>query len=122
MSLDVHLFATKKVKCSQCGHEELVETECEIFSANITHNLGKMAGEAGIYMPLWRPDEAGINLAGELIKPLQEALINMKAQPEYYKQFDAPNGWGTYYHFVPWLEEYLQACVENPEAVVRVSR
>jgi hypothetical protein len=122
MSLDVYLFATKRVKCSQCGHEELVETEYELFSANITHNLAKMAREARIYMLLWRPEEVGINLAGELIDPLRAALADMKARPEYYRQFDAPNGWGTYYHFVPWLEEYLQACVENPEAVIRVSR
>ena len=31
----------------------------EVFSANITHNLGAMAKEAGIYMHLWRPDELG---------------------------------------------------------------
>lgn len=29
----------------------------EAFSANITHNLGKMAAEAGIYLALWRPGE-----------------------------------------------------------------
>jgi len=29
----------------------------EIYSANITHNLGKMANKAGIYEALWRPGE-----------------------------------------------------------------
>lgn len=29
----------------------------ELFEANITHNLNKMAKEVGIYEYLWRPDE-----------------------------------------------------------------
>ena len=33
------------------------------YSANITHNLGKMAEEAGIYKHLWRPEEIGITKA-----------------------------------------------------------
>ena len=32
----------------------------EVYSANITHNLGGMADEAGIYEALWRPEEVGI--------------------------------------------------------------
>ena len=40
MSLDVYL---EKPKCSTCGHVGLV------YEANITHNLGPMAKEAGIY-------------------------------------------------------------------------
>lgn len=31
--------------------------ESEVYWANITHNLGKMAREAGIYTALWRPGE-----------------------------------------------------------------
>src|SRR5690606_2662000 len=34
--------------------QEEVETN-KVYSANITHNLGKMAYEAGIYEALWRP-------------------------------------------------------------------
>jgi hypothetical protein len=39
-----------------------------------------------------------------------------------FKMHDAPNGWGTYEQFLPWLEEYLRACEENPDAIVMVSR
>jgi len=28
----------------------------------------------------------------------------------------------TYQHFVPWIERYLAACADNPEAVISVSR
>jgi len=93
-----------------------------VYQSNITHNLGKMAEKAGIYKPLWRPEEIGITKANELIKPLTRGLKKLKAKPEYYKKFDSPNGWGLYEHFVPWVEEYLQACKEFPEATVSVWR
>lgn len=36
--------------------------------------------------------------------------------------FTPENGWGRYCDFVPWLEAYLQACIDNPEADVEVWR
>lgn len=33
------------------------EPSSEVYEANITHNLNKMAQEAGIYTALWRPSE-----------------------------------------------------------------
>lgn len=95
---------------------------CEVFCANITHNLNKMATAAGIYNCLWRPEEIGIKVAGELIEPLKIGLQKLKDNPEYFKQFNPPNNWGTYDYFVPWVEKYLQACIDNPDAEIRVSR
>src|SRR3990172_2778745 len=60
-----------------------VTLRTELYSANITHNLGKMAKEAGIYEHLWRPDELGIWNAGELILPLADGLAKLKADPEH---------------------------------------
>lgn len=107
MSLDVYLEVTKPT---------------EVYWANITHNLNVMADAAGIYGALWRPDEHGLMKAGQLVPILEKGLADLKARPEYFKTFDAPNGWGTYIHFVPWVEKYLEACKENPDADVRVSR
>lgn len=107
MSLDLTLMVTKPT---------------EVYSTNITHNLTGMAAEAGIYKHLWRPEEIGITEAGELIAPLRAALELMKQNPERFKKHNAPNGWGTYKHFVPFVEEYLAACVETPHATIRVSR
>jgi len=95
---------------------------CEVYSGNITHNLGKMATEAGIYQHLWRPEELGIKFADDLIEPLTKGLELLKSDPERFKKFDSPNGWGMYIHFVPFVENYLNACKENPEATVEVSR
>lgn len=93
-----------------------------IYSANITHNLTKMADAAGIYMHLWRPDELGITKARELIEPLRAGLARLVANPVHFKQYDSPNGWGLYEHFVPFVRKYLQACEENPDADVRTCR
>ncbi len=97
--------------------------ECEIlYESNITHNLNKMATEAGIYEHLWRPDEINITTAKELVEPLKEGLKKLKENPKHYEQFNAENGWGLYKHFVPFVENYLNACIENPDAIVKVSR
>ena len=107
MSLDVTLTAPRPT---------------EVYWRNITHNLGKMAAEAGIYQHLWRPEEIGITHADQLIEPLTEGLARLKADPEHYSKFNAPNGWGLYEHFVPFVEDYLRACRENPDAEVTVCR
>lgn len=108
------------------GREPVV-VECpsdteEVYWANITHNLSKMADEAGIYEALWRPDEHGMTHAHQLIEPLRAGLAKLKADPEHYETFNAPNGWGMYHHFVPFVEDYLGACEKYPDAKVRVSR
>ena len=94
----------------------------QVYSGNITHNLGKMASEAGIYKYLWRPEEIGITKAEQMIEPLREGLKKLKENPTYYEQFNSPNGWGLYKHFVPFVEEVLKACEENPDAEVYASR
>jgi len=107
MSLDVWLTATRPT---------------EVYSSNITHNLNKMADAAGIYQHLWRPEEIGISYAGELILPLTVGLDKLKAEPAKFKAFDAANGWGKYENLVAFVEEYLRACVEYPDAEIHVSR
>lgn len=95
---------------------------CAVFDANITHNLTAMADAAGIYEALWRPEELKIRHAVELIPLLEAGLANLKSDPEHFKQFNASNGWGLYEHFVPFVERYLEACREHPNAEVSVSR
>lgn len=107
MSLDVTLTAIRPTT---------------VYDSNITHNLGKMAEAAGIYQALWRPEEIGITKAEQLIAPLTEGLTKLKADPAKYEAFNAPNGWGVYEHFVPFVEQYLAACVGNPDADIHVSR
>lgn len=98
-------------------------TESEtVYSSNITHNLAEMAEQAGIYKHLWRPEELGVKTAKELIEPIRVGLSKLVSDPEKFKKFDAKNGWGTYEHFVPWVQQYLEACVAYPDATVEASR
>lgn len=99
---------------------KLVATN-EGFSANITHNLHQMATAAGLFC-IWHPEDSGAEKAGQLIEPMEKGLALLKSDPERFRQFDADNGWGTYEQFVPWVERYLAACKEYPDARVRVSR
>lgn len=92
------------------------------YTRNITHNLGRMAKEAGIYYHLWRPEEIGIECASELIKPLTYGLQILRSDPDGFKKFDAANGWGRYEHLVEFVESYLAACKDDPDAIIRISR
>ena len=113
-----------------------------LYDANITHNLGEMAREAGIYEALWRPHrlvegydideknhtaewefENSVKIkAKDIIEIIEKGLNELKAKPEYFKQFDSPNGWGIYDHFVPFVEKYLKALKKYPEAIVKTCR
>jgi len=99
-----------------------VSLNVEVCSLNITHNLNKMAEEAGIYNELWRPDEINIEYAHQLIEPLSKGLEKLKSDPEYYKQFDPENGWGSYDNLVEFVTEYLKNCILFPDSLVSVSR
>ncbi len=114
---------TAKAILSWAGRElEKHEEEKCVFTTNITHNLGKMAQEAGIYSCVWRPDELGIKSARKMIPLLIAGIQLLRKNPKKFKKFDDPDGWGTYKDFVPFLEEYLQACKDYPEAIIEVSR
>lgn len=107
MSLGITLLAVKEVA---------------VFEGNITHNLVEMTQAAGIYEHIWRPEELGITKAGELITPLKEGYSKLKANPKKFKKYDASNEWGTYNDFLPWVEKYLAACINNPEARIKSYR
>jgi len=97
------------------------ETE-SLYWANITHNLGEMAEKAGIYKALWRPEEIGAKYAKDIIEVVEKGLADLKSRPEYFEQFNSPNGWGMYEHFVPFVAKYLEALKEYPEGKIEVSR
>lgn len=98
------------------------DNEEVLYSNNITHNLGEMANSVGIYEYLWRPDEKGAYQAHDLIRPLQLGLKELKKDPEKYKKFNPANGWGKYENLLSFTQSYLAACIENPDAIIEISR
>ncbi len=111
MSLDLYISRV----CPTCGHDDG-------DSFNITHNLGPMAEEASVYGALWRPEENGIEKAGDLVPLLEKALKLMSEDPERFRVHDAPNGWGTLDSFTSFCEDVLEAAKHNPDAKVRAYR
>ena len=96
--------------------------EERVYSANITHNLNRMAGEAGIYKELWRPEEVGITQAKQLIEPLRRARAALLDNSARFEPFAPESGWGTYGGLVKFVVDYLAACEKFPEAMVTVCR
>lgn len=92
-----------------------------VFEANFTHNVSRMADQAGLYEPIWNADENCV-CASDLIEPLTTGIAMMKAETERFKKFDAPNKWGTYDQFLPWLERLLEACTDYPDAKIFIDK
>lgn len=93
-----------------------------LFELRITHNLGKMAEEAGLYLPLWRPEEGGYKFGKDIEPLLEEGLSRLIENPEHYSTFNPSNGWGTYSGLVSFAISYLQAIRKYPEARIEACR
>jgi len=107
--LEVHLTYEYCETCGRFGR-------C-VFGKNTSHELNKMAKEAGIYKEVWRPEEAGITKASQLINLLEEAIIKMSNESDFFKKFNPPDGyWGTYEVLLNFLEELLIACKKYPDS------
>jgi len=112
MSLDLYLI--EDVKCPHCGG---TVDGTELYWRNITHNLGGMAQALGVYEILWHP---GDHLhAADLVAPLERAVQLLDENPAEYKQYEAPNGWGTISGFYRFLTDVLRAAKDNPSARVK---
>jgi len=117
MSLDVDLMVVQPTS---------------VFTQNITHNLGQMANAVKIgadygstltlYDVLWRPDEHGFTLARDIADWLDIGFNLLLAAPEEYKKYNPSNGWGNYEGLVEFVYKYRNACWDNPDAELSVSR
>lgn len=88
----------------------------------MTHNLAYMADRAGLYVPVWTPEQIGIIKAAQMIEPLRQGLAQLKASPDIFRCMEPRNGWGTYDSFVEFLQQYLDVCERNPDATIRTCR
>ena len=139
MSLDIHFFK-KDVDFNELRRnieglydkqkdlrEELEDLEddyeeARLASHNLTHNLNKMAEAVGLYQVLWSPEEVGITTASQMIEPLEKAIKELMANPDKYKAYNPPNGWGNYDIFVSFCRAVLSSCEENPNAIIDVNK
>ena len=119
MGLDVSLY---RIPLCPCCEVPLTQYGDYVFESGMTHNLNEMANVCGVYKYVWLPDELGLLYAEELIEPLQNAVVELKANPAKYKKYNPENGFGDYYGFIRFLESYLKACQTYPDAQIEVSR
>ena len=141
MSLYIHLLGENiTTSCYACGQDHTKREQ--VYQANITHNLGEMAKEAGIYEALWRPYRLRVDfseylayanseeefentclvLSKDIVDLVQAGLNDLRERPNHFKQFNSKNGWGLYRNFVPFVENYLNALKRNPNAQIKISR
>ena len=102
-----------------------------IFDNNITHNLGKMAAQVNVvwegraltlYDILWHADEHGFIVAHEIAEFLDVGWNVLLSDPEKFRQFNPSNGWGNYHNLCDFVYQYRNACWDNPDAAIRISR
>lgn len=108
----------------------------EVYEANITHNLGRMASQVEtdftipggkgtvftLYDVLWGALDHGLTKAGQLIPIMADALASLRADRARLQEFNPANGWGDYDGLVRFTENYLAACEQWPDADIEVSR
>ncbi len=119
-----------------------LEDSSEIhYTDNITHNLNVMADKCGLYDVLWRPyrliegyirfedynleyefEDENIIYAKQLINPLLTGLNELKKNKKIYIEYNPDNGWGDYDGLVKFAEDYLNACIKYPNAIVETTR
>jgi len=113
MSLDVDLMVTQPTS---------------VYSANITHNMGRMAAEVKLsngktlYDILWRPDEHEMKFARDIAELLDEGWNILMSDPKHFKDFNPENGWGSYEGLCDFVYKYRNACWDNPDAELSISR
>ena len=115
MSLDLTVLKRKSRK--RKGSTE------EVWSGNITHNLGRMAkeirtGNKTLYDLLWyAPEVVSHDYIGDLI----EAFNRMIRDKERLEEYNSPNGWGTYYNLFQFLSDLI-TCGIKPGMLIRISK
>lgn len=89
--------------------------EVELFWRHMTHKGRDIAIEAGLYKPIWRPGELGVQYANELIGYLTKGLEVLQVMDKRSPSSALPM------MIIGFVEEYLEACKEYPIARVRVT-
>jgi len=115
MSLDIYLFSTKMI-VSNSGNKIFYSCR-KIKEFNITHNLTEMAAYAELYECIWSPKE---KFTGQIIKSLENGYNKLISNPEFFKQFNPKNDWGSYDILVTFVREYLNFCKKSPNLIIKI--
>lgn len=139
MSLDVTIEFKESRKCnfflehpysysylSDKDKEEFHEEDC--WWGNITHDLGEIAshvpiGDTTLYYVCWRPEEIGVETAGEILPLLVKGIQYMVEHRKELLKYEFSKSRGAYNDFMKFLLNYKQACEDNdPECKIYTDR
>ena len=91
-------------------------------SATGTLANGSLNTTYTLYSVLWHADAHGLTKASEIAELLDLGWNVLLADPSRFREFDPANGWGDYYGLCNFVYRYRNACWDNPEAALRISR
>ncbi len=100
MSLDITLLENKP---------------CEVWSANITHNVVPIAKALGVYGLLWGDTHT---VASDMIPSLELCLQQLDKREKDLELLNPSNGWGDVKSFRKFVHTLLDACRIHPGATV----
>jgi hypothetical protein len=85
-------------------------TECA-NAGNLTFNLSKMMTAANVH-----PDILKGKTGKEIIPILRKAWSELIKDPDKFKRYNPPNGWGSYEGLLTWLKETVETAEEHLDA------
>lgn len=98
MSYDISF----KVKVE--GVDEYVEVgKCD---ANITWNVGEMIRKS---TGLEWVNEANNGFCKDVVPKIMKGLLELTENPEKYRQYESPNGWGTVHGTMRFFQDIITA-------------
>ena len=60
--------------------------------------------------------------AKQIAIPLTKALIYINTHEKELSEYNPENGWGSYYSLKDFVEQYLIACCDYPNARIKICR
>lgn len=81
---------------------------------NVTFNIAGML----MALPCDRPPKWDGKLAYKLVTPISLSILELSINPEKYRKFEAPNGWGTIEGCKNFLINCWNAFVAYPNAII----
>jgi hypothetical protein len=82
----------------------------------------KLSNGKTLYDILWRPDEHEMKFARDIAELLDEGWNILMSDPKHFKDFNPENGWGSYEGLCDFVYKYRNACWDNPDAELSISR
>ena len=114
-------FYMKFDPCQHCGR-----SDDHFGELNYTYNVWPMFRAAVDSSPKDEDDRKGVySLQGktgkECVPLLTDAIERMENAPDIYKEWNPPNGWGTYEGALRVLRTLLDWCIASPKATMVIS-